>query len=291
MGLRFILILALAGWAASEAATPAKVRVLASFFPAYCLAAKVTEGVLDVENLTSGGGGLHDYQLTPAEVRKIASADVIVINGLGLESWMEQALARSSKASVRVVRLSDGLENELIPLSDRASGQFNPHLWLDPLLAARSVRNIALVLEQADPGNTQRYAENAAHYVNRLASLTETIATRLQAVTNTAFITYHNAFPYFARRFHLRIATVVEPIAEVTPSPKYLTDLFQTIRTTHAKALFTEPGENNRLARMIARDAHIQLAELDPLEFGRLDPNAYEHALLKNVEILTGTLR
>jgi zinc transport system substrate-binding protein len=289
MGLRVILGVLVCF---SAAAGEGKLRIVTTFLPAYCFTINVTGDRADVQNLTSGAGGLHDYQLTPAEMRKISSADVIVMNGLGLESWMDKALRSGTKTGVRLVRLSDGLKGELIPIkSERNREEINPHIWLDPKLAAHSLSNILSALSEADPGNAEAYAANVKEYVKRLERLEDELNRLLEPVRSISFVTYHDAFPYFARRFELKIAGVVEQTLEVTPAPKYLSALLGTIRETHAKALFTEPGGDNRLARRIASDAKIKLAELDPMEIGPANAKAYEETMLKDARIVAANLK
>src|ERR1043166_2984351 len=143
-----------------------KLKVVTTFLPAYCFTVNVTANLAEVENLTSGAGGLHDYQLTPAERRKISEADVIVMNGLGLESWLDKTLRSNPK--IRIVRLSDGLKTELIPIN-KGDNESNPHLWLDPLLASHGVSNIVAELQKADPSHTKEFTDNAAHYTEQLS--------------------------------------------------------------------------------------------------------------------------
>src|SRR5690349_17932379 len=90
-------------------------RIVSTFLPGYCVAANVAGNLAQVENLLPGTVSLHDYQLTPADLRKIASADVIVVNGLGMESFLDKAIANTGPETAgKIVRLSDGLEEQLI---------------------------------------------------------------------------------------------------------------------------------------------------------------------------------
>jgi zinc transport system substrate-binding protein len=267
-----------------------RLKIVATFLPAYCFTVNITGETADVQNLTSGGGDLHDFQLTPAEMRKISSADIIVMNGLGLETWVNKALRGALKKGASVVRLSDGLGEELIPLTPNGSEK-NPHIWLDPMLAAHAVSNILSVLERADPANAASYAANARKYVQQVEDLVKKIDPLLEPVRSTAFITYHNAFPYFARRFQLKIPAVVEQTPEIAPTPKERAELVRIIKRTQAKALFSEPAGNNRLAGEIASDTGIRLGELDPIEMGPPGPKAYEEAMLKNAQKLVELLK
>jgi zinc transport system substrate-binding protein len=258
-------------------------RVVSTFLPGYCIAANVAGDLGQVENLLPGTVSLHDYQLTPTDLRKIASADLIVINGLGMESFLDKALANTGPQTAgKIVRLSDGMESELI----REDGVFNPHIWLDPRLAMRGVSNVVKALQTRDAGHSQQYEKNAASYMERLRALDASIEKTLEPVRAVAFVTYHNAFPYFVRRYGLTLAGVVERVPEVAPSPKEMSRLLETIRERKAHAIFTEPAEGTRLVRQIASDNNMKVAELDPLETGQLEPRGYEEGLRRNAQTL-----
>jgi zinc transport system substrate-binding protein len=287
--------------ASAGAADAKKPRVLTTFLPAYSFAVNVAGTNATVENLLPGGVSLHDFQLTPAELRRISAADLLLVNGLGMETFLERAIANAAGTKEKVVTLSDGLSSQLIAEEhhhhhgddhDHAHHHHgsDPHIWLDPRLAMHCVTNVMKALQKADPANAASYAANAASYLKKLEALDAQIAATLAPVKGTPFVTYHNAFRYFARRYGLNIVGVVEQVPEVSPSPRELSALLRTIRTPKAKALFTEPGSRSRLASQIARDAKIKLGELDPLETGTLAADGYETGMKRNAENLRKTL-
>jgi len=256
-------------------------RILSTFLPGYCIAANVAGNLAQVENLLPGTVSIHDYQLTPADLRKIASADVIVVNGLGMESFLDKAMSNTGPETAgKIVRLSDGMEGELI----RDNGVFNPHIWLDPRLAMQGVSNVVKKLQVRDPGHGPEYKKNADSYLERLRALDASLDKTLQPVRSVAFITYHNAFPYFVRRYGLNLVGVVERVPEVAPSPKEMSQLLATIRERKAHGIFTEPAEGTQLARQIAADTNMKVGELDPLETGQLEPRGYEEGLRRNAQ-------
>ncbi len=274
------------------------IRVVTTFLPAYCLAANVAGTSATVENLLPGAVNLHDYQLAPADLRKLANADLIVINGLGLETFLDKALANSAPGTdKKIIRLSDGLKEQLLPenepLHPREAGHHhshNPHIWLDPNLAAHGVTNILRALEKLDPPNAAAYRENAEQFLDRLRALDSELSQTLGPLRSVPFVTYHNAFPYFVRHYGLTLIGVVEQVSEAPPSPREISRLLQNIREKQGQALLTEPGGRTRLAEQLARDAHIALAELDPIETGVLDPRSYELAMRRNAASLKKVL-
>ena len=158
---------------------PKRLRVLTSFLPVYCFAANVAGDRAVVENLLLANMGPHDYQFSRRDLEKVSRADLILVNGLGLETWLEKLL-RNTPGSRAVVAVSDGLTNEWItgrPGHQHAHdahdehdahahppGAPNPHLWLDPRLAMSAVTNVLNAFRKADPAN-------AAAYVAQLKNL------------------------------------------------------------------------------------------------------------------------
>ncbi|MBI4327326.1 MAG: zinc ABC transporter substrate-binding protein [Chloroflexi bacterium] len=305
------MALLLGVFAQAEAAESRKLKVVTSFLPTYCFAVNVAGEWAEVENLLPESVSPHDFQLAPKDLRKLASADLLIINGLSLEAWLDKVIkAISSDKPVTVVEAAVGLRQELIyeapalnshpadsvqpalpPLAAEQGSIPNPHFWLDPRLACLAVTNIMSALQKADPRNAAGYARNAATYVTRLHELDGDLRGALEPLGNKAIVTFHNAFPYFARRYGLRLVGVIEETADVPPSPRYLATLKRAIRENEVRAIFAEPQSSSRLVRQMARDLRISVAELDTLETGSLTPNAYEEGMRRNLKTILKSLR
>ena len=291
-----------------------KLSVLTTFPAIYCFVANVAGDLAKVENFLPANVEPHDYQFSRTDLQKLSQADLIVLNGLGLETWLERALARSPTAA-GLLKISAGLEADLIYSRDEPTGRRtdsalarlqraarpaieqighrsngravpNPDIWLDPQLAARAVTNILRALQRADPANAAGYAANARRYVARLQQLDSDLQRTLAPVGGAAMVTYHDAFAYFARHYGLEVVGVIEPVADVEPSLKYLADLYRMARVKPVKAIFTEPLVLSRLAGQIGRDLHIPVAPLDTLETGVVQPGTYEEAMRSNGMVL-----
>jgi zinc transport system substrate-binding protein len=148
------------------------------------------------------------------------------------------------------------------------------------------VTNAMRAFQKADPKNAEAYAKNAAAYIQRLRALDAELKEKLAPVKAKPFITYHNAFGYFVRRYGLNLAGVVERVPEVPPSTRERAQLQKMIRDRKVQMLFSEPGGSSSLARSIAQDTGIRLGELDPLERGDLTPHSYEQGMRRNAEAL-----
>ncbi|MDB6109218.1 MAG: Periplasmic solute binding protein [Pedosphaera sp.] len=277
-----------------------RLKVLTSFLPVYCFTVNVAGDLAEVENLLPPGADPHDFQFSPREMRKLTAADMIVINGLGLESWLDRILSSPDHPRI-IVEASSGLKSELITslpamvagegVSAEGRAAPNPHIWLDPRLAEHAVTNILVALQKADPTNAAGYEQNARKYLARLETLDAELRAGLASAKGQPVITFHNAFPYFARRYDLKIVGVVEQVPDVQPSPRYLAALGQVIRREQVKVIFAERQSSPRLAEQIGRDYHVPVAQLDTLEAGEFKANAYEEGMRSNLRILQKTLK
>ena len=143
----------------------------------------------------------------------------------------------------------------------------------------------------ADPSNAEGYKSRAAAYLRELTDLDRSIRSSLMEVKNRRIVTFHNAFPYFCRRYDLTLIGVIEQVPSVDPSPKYLAGLLAAIRKNSVDVLFTEPQFNPRLAKRIAGDLKIQMAELDVLETGKSSKAFYVEGMRRNLAALKAALR
>ncbi len=293
----------------TNGAAPVRLRILATTLPAYWFACAVAGDAADVEQLLPGRVGPHDVQFSAQDLKKIGQADLIVVNGLGLESWLKKTLARAAKDHApRIASLAEGLPAKALiyrpteiasPLqasttvgADGETREYpNPHIWLDPNLAAHGVTNILKAFTRLDPDQSATFAQNARACFSRLSALDSELERALRPLHDAAFVTYHDAFPYFARRYQLRLIAVIEPVPDVPPSLRYLKKVFDAIRSNHARAIFSEPQFSPKLARQIARDLGIPLAELDPLETGSPRKDGYESGMRANASTLLKLLK
>ena len=282
-------------------------RVLTTIAPIYSWTASVAGSLATVENLLPADTGPHDFQFRPRDVKRLESADLILMNGLGLEHWLTRTLnADATRRSIPRVEVTagwpeSGLIRDLPGISASTpnsavhdhdhDGGANPHLWLDPVFARHAVTNILHALETADPAHRDGYRTNAAAYLERLTRLNDALRAATQDWAGRPVVTVHDAFPYFCRRYSLDLAGVVEEIPGNSPSPRHLAALMKVIRERHVRVIFTETQFNPRLARQLASDLAIPVAELEVLETGPLTPTAYEEGQRRNLETLRRALR
>jgi ABC-type Zn uptake system ZnuABC Zn-binding protein ZnuA len=155
---------------------------------------------------------------------------------------------------------------------------------------ARAVDVIVAELQGLDPAGREGFAARGAELVRALEELDAELAARARAWTRKTIVTFHGSFGYFADRYGLTIAAVIEPSPGREPTPKYLTEVLAAIRASGAAALFSEPQLDRGPAAVIAQQAGLPLGELDPIGGGP-GAGSYEALLRKNAAELDRFLR
>ena len=206
------------------------------------------------------GSNPHTFELTPGLMKKLSDSDLIVLNGVGLEFWIEDV--KENIPNVKTVDTSKGLE-VLQQGHHHTSG--NPHVWLNPLNAIHQVKQICSALVELDSVNVDYYNKNAETYITELKALDQSIEAAIDTWNHKRFVCFHPAWDYFAHRYGLVQAGVIEKRPGMEPSPTDIAEILTTIQSIHAKALFVEAQFPNRLAQMIAEDSGISVIKLDPL--------------------------
>lgn len=269
-----------------------KTKVVTTFLPMYIFTKAVTGDAADVEILVPPGTEVHEYQATPNNVKAIATANVLVKNGLGLEEFLENTVKNAQNAKLTQIDASINIKplNEISPVEKTAKEEHehaegNPHVWLDPVLAKQQVINIRDGLIAADPANKATYEANAANYIKQLESLNNEFEQTLQKTPNCSFVTFHDAYPYLAQRYKLKQLAVVE-IPEDQLAPADVQNAVNAVKKYKVKALFSEPGVDNKLLTSLSKDLNLTLRPLDSLETGKTDPQYYFEAMKANLQTL-----
>jgi zinc transport system substrate-binding protein len=256
-------------------------RVVTSFYPMYIHALNVVHDVPGVEliNLTSQAAGcLHDYQLSPDDLVRLSRADALVVNGAGMESFIDRAVRQAP--GVKVINASEGIS--LLGA--------NSHVWLSVSLAMCQVQNIAAGLAAIDPDHAAAYAANAEAYCRRLDALRKSMQAGLKDLKRRNIITLHEAFSYFAEDFGLNIVGVIQREAGTAPGAKELAATIRLARASDVKALFAEPQYPRASADVIAAETGAKVYLLSPVVSGAKDSDAYIRAMEENLRVLKEAL-
>lgn len=261
-------------------------RIVTSFYPMYIMALNITQGIdgVQVDNMAGQQTGcLHDYQLQNKDMKNLEQANVFIINGAGMESFMEKVT--DSLPDLTVI---DSGEN--IPRVIDETGEENPHLWVNISNAAQQTDNIAEGLMKADPAHAEQYRANADKYIEKLSALEQEMQRRLKNCKTRNIITLHEAFPYFAQEFDLNVVRVINREPDSQPSARELAETIREIRETNVAAVFVEPQYPDSAANIVAAESGASVYTLDPAVTGDEDPDAYLRVMRENLETLCEAL-
>lgn len=259
-----------------------KLTIVTSFYPMYISTLNIVKDIPDVEviNMTAPQTGcLHDYSLSTKDLKTLSSADIFVINGAGMESFLDDVIDEYS--DLKIIEASNG-----ISLIEDTDHDVNPHVWVSISKNIEEVSNIAKELSAFDPNHASEYEANADAYIAKLENLRTEMHAALDNVNNKDIITFHEAFPYFAEEFNLNIAGVIEVEPDSEPSAKEVENIISIINEKNIKALFTEPQYSSKIADTIAKETRASIYTLDPIVTGDANEDAYDDYIVKMQENL-----
>jgi zinc transport system substrate-binding protein len=261
-------------------------RIMASFYPIYLMTRNIADGVpgVKVVNLTKPTSGcLHDYTLSPDELVQLETALAFVVNGAGMESFLSRVTER--RPGLPAIDSSRGIP----PIVDR-NGETNAHFWVSVSLAKAQVSNIAEGLARLDPSRAPAYRRNATAYLARLEALRLAMHSSIDPLPNRRIVTFHEAFPYFAREFDLRVEAVVEREPGSEPSAGELADTVALVKKSGIRGLFAEPQYPDGAIRTIAKETGARVYLLDPCVTGPDSSDAYLSSMEANRKVLVEAL-
>ncbi len=206
-----------------------------------------------VKNIVPVGASPETFEPAPQDVATIADAQILVENGVGLETWLDRLLRDAGKPNLRIVVGANGL-----PVKND-----NPHVWMDPVYAKQYVLKIRDALIAADPPHAQAFRRNAAVYNRRLDDLIAYIRRQIGTVppSHRYMIVFHNAWQYYNDRFGITTLGFVERNPGQEPNPQQIAALIDLAKSHHLRAVFSEPEYSPKLLYAIAQGAGIKVVE------------------------------
>ena len=251
---RRTLLLAAAGAASgrivsSIAAAPQPLQVVATFSILADMARQIGGSAVEVKSLVPVDGDAHTYQPRPSDLRSLQDAGLVVMNGLGMEGWMERLKQAAGTAGL-VVTASAGVVPRALP------GGVDPHAWQNPANGVIYARNIADGLARADQGRADFYRSQARDYETAIVETSTWIEQQMAVVPKEKrkILTSHDAFYYYGARYGIEFHGIEGIDTEAEPSAQQIAALVRLIRAEGIKAVFVENMTSPRLAQMIARE-------------------------------------
>ncbi|MCP2506480.1 MAG: metal ABC transporter substrate-binding protein [Nitrosopumilus sp.] len=256
-----------------------KLQVVTSANFLYEFTQTIGNEIIDVSLLVPMGVDPHDWEPTIRDTERLQRANMIIINGIGYEHWID-SLDTSGYQGI-IVDTSDGIliddekhddekhddeKHDDEKHDDEKHGNLDPHIWLNPVYAQLQVKNIANALSNSDPENKKYYQSNAEIYITELDSLDSKIRNDLSNC-RTDFITFHNAFSYFSKEYGLTQHTIIssnDSHGEVTP--KTLENIISLAKELNIKVIFAEESTSIKTSQVIADEIGGKVLVLSPLE-------------------------
>ena len=242
-------------------ALAAKPLAVATIEPYASLARAVLGDGWQVESLVPAGANPHVFSPTPADVRKVAAAKLVIMNGLGLDDWLIDKLVKPNNLQAAVYKAADSLGGRTIALP---SGAPDPHVWTDPLLMTFVVCDIARAAGELDLEHAEDYLKRARVYKQKLFDLNEMTAARLAKAPTRKFVAFKNPFSYVAARYLLERVYLITPNPAAEPSPRELAAAAKVLRQNRLGYIIA-PLQTKREAEQVARSLGAEAVLIDLL--------------------------
>jgi zinc transport system substrate-binding protein len=242
------------------------IKVVATFYPLFDFAQNVGGNKINVSILVPETVDVHAFEPTPSSIQEVATADVIIYNGAGLEPWISSVISAAGNPKLIQVDSSQGIQLLQVSAEFQKNNQtIDPHIWLDPVLAKQQINNILQGLIRADPADSQYFTQNAQTYQAKLDDLNTQIINATINVKTRYFVTFHEAFAYFANQYNLTQIPISGPFEE-EPTPGDIQNVITTIHQYHLLYVGYESLENPAISQSISSQTNATLIKMDPIE-------------------------
>lgn len=258
----------LTGCGQTNTATPgkgAKLSVYTSFYPMYDFAKNIGGDKINLTNLIPAGTEPHDWEPSPADIVHLEKADILIYNGAGMESWVDQVLSSLDNKKLIAVEAAKGL-----PLLKNTDPDENlaqdPHVWLNPENAKKEAEAIKDAFVQADPANKTYYEQNYTGYAQKLDALDQEYKAAAKTFKQKNIVVSHQAFGYLCQAYGLNQVPIEGLNADSEPSSAKMAEIADFVKKNKVKYIFFEELVSPKTAEALATETGAQTAVLNPLE-------------------------
>ena len=239
-------------------------------------------------------GCLHDYELTTEDMKTLEGADVLLINGLGMESFLDKVMGQypdlfivdTSTGSVTLAGDDHGHAHEG---EEEGEEEVNAHIWLNPSNGVKQAEVICDALSQADPTNADKYAANTATFAESMESVIAQ-AEAIQAAPGTEVAVFHEGFPYLTDLCGLEVGVGIYADENEEPSAKEMAEAAEEIKEDGIKLLLAADDAGMKYAETLAAETGATVVELNPITSGELNKDVYRLGMERNLQILADAL-
>jgi ABC-type Zn uptake system ZnuABC Zn-binding protein ZnuA len=284
----------------NAAETGKKIKVLTTVAPITNIVRNVAGSNVELHGLIPEGSDSHTFEPVPSDVRYVSQADLIIVNGLHLETPTMHLVDANKKKSAVVVKLADQTITRKEWVFDFSfpedKGDPNPHLWLNVAHAMKYAELVRDALVKVDPANKAAYEANAAAFLAKLKQLDEAIMATMKTIPekNRKLVTYHDSWAYFCPRYGCKVIGAVQPSDFAQPTPQDMVALIKQLKAEAVPAIFGSEVFPSKVLDQIGREAGVKFIDTlrdDDLP-GELDApeHTYVGMMKENVETMARVL-
>jgi zinc transport system substrate-binding protein len=255
-----------------------KIKVIASFYPFYEIAKEIGGNNTIVTSIIPFGAEPHDWEITPQQIPEIMEADMIIYNGKGFDAWLgkqeqfHNSLLLDISKGLQLIKIGDKQESKNLGQDEKGHEErestYDPHIWLDPILVKNISKTISNTLIEFDPNNIHYYKQNTENFIQKLDNLDSLIKKSLANCELKDFISFHQAFNYFANRYGLTQHTVHESLSpEGEILPQQITKIIKLAKDLNIDTIYSEELADPRLSQTLASEIpNGKVLLLSPIE-------------------------
>jgi zinc/manganese transport system substrate-binding protein len=245
-----------------------------------------------VTSIVGPNGDAHVYQPKPSDAKNIANADILFINGLGFEGWIER-LIETTGFKKQVVVVTKGIKPRT--LGGENSPIIDPHVWHNPHLVKIWVHHIVKGLSKIDPLRKEIYEANGKAYIEELRKLDQWIKAKLQAIPKERkrIVTAHDAFGYFSERYNVEIISPVGLSTDAEPTVQTVNRIIRFIKKHHISTIFLENISNAKMIEQIAEETGAKIGGIlysDSLSTSMEPGDTYLHLMYHNMAYIENAM-
>ena len=260
----------------------AEIQVVTSIKPLHSLASMIMQGVGEPKLIVDGNTSPHNFSLKPSHAKILQTADIVFWIGEDIETFLEKSLSSLSKKA-KVIELMQISQIKKLKFREKnifevshddhghkkhddhghAHGEFDPHIWLDPMNAKIILKEINKELILLDKKNASKYKANLRNAHIKIDKLVMDINFKINK--SAKYIVFHDAYQYFENRFGLKTLGALTVNTDILPGAEQLKNIRNLIKKEKAKCIFSEPQFNPKIIKAIAKDTNIKTGVFDPL--------------------------
>ena len=278
----------------ASSAQAAKLKVGITLHPYYSFVANIVGDRAEVIPLIDADANPHGYTPQPADMVRMTSMDVLVVNGIGHDTWAFDILdAAGMRKKIKLIYANDGVS--LIPVAGAPAGEkvVNPHTFISTTAAIQQVYSIARKLGELDPANATYYRDNARKYALEIRKLRAEFDKQVAGVDLSKFrcATMHSGYDYILQELGLQVSAVIEPRHGVEPTARQLAETIDRIKAAKVNVLFAEKYFASKLSDTIKQATGVKMYSISHISSGKYTPGKFIDEMRENLNTLATAIR